>query len=285
MSTKQELAEEATIGKLRQLATDNDVDLSGLTKKQEIADAIASSRKVSKSDLEDALSDEPEVNADQVKSPDADASDAVSPTGTANVAGVGQNQLDLAPPMKEEQGTAVPTPNLRQPVIDEALPTNSASADGLDPMLTDPETAARERVEGRTSDAANRSADARVGDVPPDLGADEKPSDGGEERYPFPPQGDVDVATVDPGNGKGEYLAPLEVEDWVVLGEHELVPDRLVGRRAIVTDAPRYLIPKDKEDEIWIQVQTRDEVNAKLTIPLSAVKEVQKGGLAVTHRG
>lgn len=245
---------------------------------------MASKDKEPDEEIEDD-GDEPTVDSDQVKSPDADAEDTVSPTGTANVAGVGQNQLNLAPPMTEEQGTNVPTPNLRQPVIDEAIPSSSASPESLDPALTDPETAARERVEGRTSDAATRNADVHVDEVPPDIGANEKPSDGGVERYPFPPQGDVDVATVEPGNGNGEYLAPLEVEDWVVLGEHELVPERLQGRRARVTDAPRYLIGKDKEDDVWISVQTRDEVNAKLTIPLSAVKEVQKGGLAVTHRG
>ena len=103
--------------------------------------------------------------------------------------------------------------------------------------------------------------------------------------YPFPQGGDVDVASVDPGDGKGEFLAPLEVEDWVVLGDHELIPKRLVGRRAIVTDAPRYLVPTSKLSDTWITVRTRDEVNATLTIPLDAVTEIQKGGVSAVVRG
>jgi len=49
-------------------------------------------------------------------------------------------------------------------------------------------------------------------------------------------------------------------------------------------DAPRYLIPVDKADEVQIVVRTRDEANATLTLPLAAV-DVVRGGRDVTVRG
>jgi hypothetical protein len=212
--------------------------------------------------------------------------DEASPSGGANIAGNDVSQLDLAPPMANESGTGIPAPNLRQPVVEGALPEGSpASREGLDPALMDPDETARDRVEGRTSDAASRNADARAADTPPDINTGVKQSDAGPDEYPFPPGGDVEVASVPDSDGEGEYMAPLEVEDWVILGEHELVPDRLVGRRAAVLDAPRYLIAKADADKTWITVRTRDEANATLTIPLSATTEVVRGGRDVTVRG
>lgn len=210
-----------------------------------------------------------------------------SPTGKENVAGTAQAQLSQAPPMADPSGSNIPAPNLRQPVLDEALPeARTGDPASLDPNLTDPETAARERVAGRTSDAATRDADVLHSEVLPDLSDGLKSSDAGPDQYPFPPQGDVEVLTVDPGNGKGEFFPNLEIEDYVILdGDHDMVPDRLDGRRAVVTDAPRYLIPMDKKDETWITVRTRDEVNATLHIPLSATKGIEKGGKSPTVRG
>jgi hypothetical protein len=95
----------------------------------------------------------------------------------------------------------------------------------------------------------------------------------------------VDVATVDEGDGSGEFLAPLEVEDWVILGEHELVPERLVGRRAAVLQGTTGLVPLEEADDQVITVRTRDEVNATLVIPLAAVESVQKRGADTTVRG
>jgi hypothetical protein len=180
-------------------------------------------------------------------------------------------------------GTPIPPPNAAQ-LVDE-VPESSGSADSLDPALVDPEKAAIERVEGRTSDAATRVEGTDMENVEPDLAEQEKPSDAGAEQYPFPPAGDVEVATVEAGDGGDEYMAPLEVEDWVILGEHELVPPRLEGRRAVVVNAPKFHVAWSEKDNVWITVKTRDEVNATLHIPLAAVKEIQKGGLAVTHRG
>lgn len=242
---------------------------------------------------QDKNPDEPTVEEEDVASSDtedvtAGDADEASPTGGANVAGTPQSQLSQAPPMGDPSGSNIPAPNLRQPVLEGALPEGApASAGALDPALTDPDKAARERAEGRTSDAATRNAELHIDEVPADINEGVKPSDGGPEAYPFPQGGDVEVATIDPGNGEGEFLAPLEVEDQVVLdGSHELVPDRLDGRRAFVVDAPRYLVPVGSEANVWIEVRTRDEVNATLHIPLSAVKEVHKGGTSVaTVRG
>lgn len=216
----------------------------------------------------------------------ASAADEASPTGGANTAGTPASQLDLAPPMADESGSNIPAPNLRQPVLEGALPAGTpASVESLDPALVNPDEVAKARVEGRTSDAATRAEGTHIDEVPSDLNAGVKPSDAGPEAYPFPQGGDVEVATVPKGDGAGEYWPSLEVEDYIVLGEHELVPERLVGRRASVVSAPRYLIPVGSEDQVWITVRTRDEVNATLTIPLSAAASIEKGGRSTTVRG
>lgn len=218
----------------------------------------------------------------------ADPNAEVSPTGTANVAGSAQADLSLAPPMADPSGSNTPAPNLRQPLADGVDPAQGAASttvESLDPALMKPDEAIKARVEGRTSDASLRSVDGpHIDEVPPDLNDGPKPSDGGPVAYPFPQGGDVDVATVPNGDQAGEYLPNLTIEDTVILLEHDLVPERLVGRRALVVDAPRYLIPVDKQDEVWITVRTRDEVNATLSLPLAAV-EVHRGNVDPTVRG
>lgn len=215
----------------------------------------------------------------------ADESNEASPTGSANVAGTAASQLDLAPPMTDESGSNIPAPNLQQPVMTDALPDSAqASADALDPALVNPDEAAKARVEGRTSDAATRAEGTQIDEVPPDLNDGVKPSDGGPDRYPFPQGGDVDVATVPEYDEGQEYWPALTVEDVIILGEHDLIPERLVGRRAFIVDAPRYLVPVGEEDRVWVTVRTRDEVNATLTIPLSA-GELIRGGRDTTVRG
>lgn len=162
---------------------------------------------------------------------------------------------------------------------------------GQDPMLIDPAGVAADRVAGSTSDAATRDANVNVADVPPNPnGLDNKPSDGGPERYPFPPGGDVDVATIPPGKGKGEFFAVPQIGDWVVLdGDHDDVPDALHGRRAavleIVDHDPDDKVPWSKRGEVVVRVRTRDEYNATLTIPLDATLALQKEGLDQTVRG
>jgi hypothetical protein len=301
--SKTDALNELDLGQLKELADENGVELEGATK-EDAVEQLAASRSISNRKIDqyvqaqdgqsqegyDADSDEagnePAANEFGETATAQDA-DAVTPSGVANPAGIPQSQLAQAPPMQDETGSNLPSSNLRQPVIEGALPDGSpASTEGFDPALFDPEAAAVDRVEGSTSDAASRSEGNLAAETPADRGYDEHPSDGGPERYPFPTGGDVEVATIDAGNGEGEYLSPLDIEDWVVLdGEHELVPERLAGRRAVVLDAPRYLIPVGQEDSVWITVRTRDEVNATLSIPLSAVSEVQKRGIAPAVRG
>jgi hypothetical protein len=158
-------------------------------------------------------------------------------------------------------------------------------SDSFDPMLVDPEAEAASRVEGTTSDAATRQEGETAADTPADSSAQAKSSDAGAEAYPFPTAGDVEVATVDPGSGEGEFAAPLEVEDWVTLGEHERVPDRLVGHTAVVLDAPKDPVEVADAGEQDITVRTRDEINATLTIPRDAIAEVHKGGRIYSNRG
>jgi hypothetical protein len=237
MATKEELAASLSKEQLASLAEESGLQLEGNETKDELIEAVANSRKISKEDLE------------------------------TEATAVGANPDDTDDEDEED-------------VQEETADTGS-----LDPMLVDPDKVARERVKGTTSDASQRVEGATAADTPADPGELAKASDAGAEAYPFPAQGDVDVATVDPAEGAEEFMAPLEVEDWVVLGEHELVPERLVGRRAVVLEAPRDLVPVDEADDTEIKVRTRDEVNATLVIPLSAVAEVQKRGYAPTVRG
>jgi hypothetical protein len=156
---------------------------------------------------------------------------------------------------------------------------------GLDPYITDPETAQRERFEGTTSDASTHVEGVVARDVPPDPNDDpNKPSDA--EDYDYPPGGDVDIATVEviePGAGE-HYIRP-SLEDWVVLdGSHEAVPDALDGRRAVILDVrvdgeyAEDLIPVEDIDLVTLTVRTRDDYTATLYIPWAAVKDLQKQG-------
>lgn len=308
MATKQELLEGLSTSQLRELASTNDADdeIRGLTTKPELVEALSNSDNVTVESInaytgdedDDPKPGEPVVRSDLAGpagrpnagntgdfGPTADTADEASPSGGANLAGTPQSQLNQAPPMTDRSGTNIPAPNLRQPVVDSGIRSGSASTESLDPMLTRPEEVARERAEGRSTDAANRDAGVHVDEVPQALTEGPKQSDAGPELYPFPPGGDVEVATVNPDGGPDEYYPNLEVEDVVILGQHELVPERLEGRRAFILDAPRYLVPLSEKDDVWITVRTRDEVNATLYIPLAAVSEVLKGGRVPTVRG
>jgi hypothetical protein len=227
----------------------------------------------------------PSAAGDQSPPTAASSGDDATPAigGAANVAGTPQSGLSQAPPMVDESGSNVPAPNMTQPV--NTMPASpNLTADSLDPAIVDPEGTARQRVEGRTSDAANREAGVTASEVPPDINAGVKQSDAGPDLYPFPPGGDVDVATVSNDEQQGEYLAPVSLEDTVVFIEHDHGPERRVGRRAFVIDAPRYLVKLDESGDVWITARTRDEINATLTVPLSAVR-LERGGRPTTVRG
>ena len=153
-----------------------------------------------------------------------------------------------------------------------------------DPMLDDAESVVKERLEGKTSDAASRVEGTSYEDVDPDPStAPDKASDA--EDYAFPPGGDVDVLTIDPGSGDGEFFTPPTIEDWVVLdGAADEVPDALDGTRAAVLgyslpEGVEEPIPWEDRDQVILNVKTRDQYNATLFVPFSAVKRVEVRGI------
>jgi hypothetical protein len=150
--------------------------------------------------------------------------------------------------MADESGSNIPPPNLVQPIAGD-IPTQSVPPESFDPALVDPAQGAADAAEGTTNDAT----------TPPEEGA---------------AKGDVEVATAPDTGGEGEYLYPLTIEDIVVVGHHETVPLRLQGLRARVVDAPRYLIPMSRRDEVWIRVKFDAPTNAELSIPLAAVDQI-----------
>ena len=162
----------------------------------------------------------------------------------------------------------------------------SAAADtgGADPMLVDPASVVTERLEGATSNAASRVEGTTYEDVSSDPStATDHASDA--EDYAFPPSGDVDVLTVDAGSGDGEFFTPPTIEDWVVLdGEADEVPDALDGARAAVLgytlpEGVEEPIPWEDREQVILSVKTRDQYNALLSVPFSAVKRVEVRGV------
>lgn len=131
--------------------------------------------------------------------------------------------------------------------------------------------AAAEGKKGRTSDPASRDESKRASSVPPDLSEGVKQSDGGEERYPFPPQGDVDIALIGDKKYKGEADPPFNHETWVVLGEHESVPDHAVGQVAAMVD------PEPDNDDCY-RVKLRGTSNEILSVPREAFARVSLNG-------
>jgi len=151
--------------------------------------------------------------------------------------------------MTDESGSNIPPQNQLQPITGD-IPQQTVPVESIDPALQDPEQAAADAAAGTVNDAT----------VPPEEGA---------------AKGDVEVATVpDSGDSSTEYLPPLTIEDIVILGDSDPVPVRCQGRRAMVIDAPRFLIPMDKKDEVWIRVRVGDELNVTFSVPLAAVKQI-----------
>jgi hypothetical protein len=268
MASQKEHLEGAKVDELRNFAAENEIDLEGATTKAEIVDKIAASRKAPAEEVKDTFPlDEEEETDEDTEDEEEEETQPGGPTATP---------AEEAGESRAMRHSVSPDRVTREP---EAL---------LDPSLTDPEGVARDRVEGRTSDPANRVEGVTAAEVPADLSEGPKQSDAGPEAYPFPPGGDVDVSLVDPGNSSEEYDPPLNVDDWVILdGAHELVPDRLDGHMAYVIEAPNQTAP-DVHDhpnaaltpvpDAGIKVRTRDEVNATLILPFEAFKAVGKGG-------
>lgn len=167
---------------------------------------------------------------------------------------------------------------------EEEKPTRSTRT----PRATAEETT--EEAPTTTSSAEARVEGTTAAETPADPSSGPHASDAGPEAYPFPTQGDVDVSTVDPGTGEGEFFVPPAIDDWVLLdGTADEVDDRYDGHRAVIlavtTDPPNEPVAWDDKDAVTLTVRTRDEANATLDIPFSAVKEVIKGGVSGTVRG
>jgi hypothetical protein len=134
------------------------------------------------------------------------------------------------------------------------------------------------------------AVDVEEGDVPDEseVGAppDSFPGSVASELYPERRPIEVDLANVDPGDGEGEHMAPLNAESWVVLdGSHDLVDDRYDGKIAAVIDWPTsvehdtntgetitYLPP-----EAMLTVKESSQ-GALMHLPLDAFKEIHTNG-------
>lgn len=295
MANKTDVLNELTVAQLKELAEENDAsdELSGVSAKSDIVEALQASSKVTKAkaqaklDESQPIDDEEGDEEEPVTVSPEDVGSGQLPTNAGNTGNAASPTTDVSGEDNVSEGGPTPT----TPSNTLATTPLSSAARGpeavLDPALADPEGTARQRVEGRTSDAANRDAGVTADEVPPDLNAGPKQSDAGPELYPFPPGGDVDVATVNASSSEDEKLQPLAADDWVVLdGTHELVPDRLDGHIAYVVDAPTILCncdwaPRTHEHphpEAAITVRTRDEANATLYVPVEAFKFVGRGG-------
>jgi hypothetical protein len=143
-----------------------------------------------------------------------------------------------------------------------------------------------------TSDADARVEGVTYDDVEKDPHQADHPSD--DPDYAFPPGGDIDVSTLEATEIEGETEAPLTVEDKVVIGEGENVPEWLEGARALIVDVqpkePQRGQPEDPDqqegkDTNTYQVRTRDEHNAILFLDRDDFAEIIKGGVAVRGFG
>jgi len=171
------------------------------------------------------------------------------PTVPANEGTTPASDLPTAPPVEDLSGSNIPPQNIQQPIAGD-IPSQTVPAESFDPALVDSEAAAADAAEGTSNDATTEPAEGAA-------------------------KGDVEVATVPESSGEGEYLYPLTVENVVVLGHHEAVPKRLQGLRANVIDAPRYLIPMARRDEVWIRVKIANPFYTELSVPLAAVDSVE----------
>lgn len=273
MANKKELLEGLTLAQIKELVqeTDSAEVLKGNTgSKEEVVEALSASKTPSKKQIEEFIAKQEDEDADEEEDTDYEDPNPNGPMETDR-----PPADEETPPHTLATTTAPPGDSqVRSSVNTAALGENE-------------EEAARERVEGRTSDAASRSADVQVDDVPPDLSAGVKSSDGGPERYPFPPQGDVDIATVPTKKAKGEFMPPIPVGSWVRLkADGDVVPDRFDGRVATVESTSTYLCNCDfaprthehQSPEGSLGVKLRDETGALLTITTEHIAEYSIDG-------
>lgn len=158
-----------------------------------------------------------------------------------------------------------------------------------DDALLHPHERAAERVEGSTSDAMTREEGIPLSEVGRDT--TDGPHSTDDPDYGFPQAGDVEVATVEPGSGEGEWFAGVRADDWIVLkggdpdNENARVPAYLDGHRAVVVDAPSDPVPWDEKDQIELTVRTRDQYNATLHIKGKDIAAIHRNGEENLRRG
>jgi len=100
---------------------------------------------------------------------------------------------------------------------------------------------------------------------------------------PAQPVGDVDVADVEPGKGKGEIGPIILPGYWVRLAEHDDVDEAYWGHFGVILDGPWQPAPIGVEnsgipgytydkDKLYL-VRTRDAANALVEVPEDALAE------------
>jgi hypothetical protein len=228
----------------RNLAEENNIDLTSVK-------GTGAEGRITVEDVREAIELLEEQEAAEAEKTTAEEEEVVEePTSPAEPPFA--TQLPTIP-IRDESGSDIPPPNLVQPPVE--LPPPPSEGTPVDPALEEPaEFVPPEPVEPEFDEEGN--------EVVPEL-----------VETPTEP----DVAEVDPGTGEGEYLAPITVEDWVLLGFSDSIPFRVRGKYAAVLSAPRIMIPVGQEKDIWLTVRVRDETNAVITVPLSEVT-LDRGG-------
>jgi hypothetical protein len=242
----------------RNLAEENNIDLTSVK-------GTGSEGRITVEDVREAIELLEEQEAAEAEAEDEEVveEEEGTPVGEAPE-GPGEppfaSQLPTIP-IRDESGSDIPPTNLVQPPVE--LPPPPSEGTPVDPALEEP-------AEFKPKDEVEPELDEEGNEIEPEV-----------IETPQEP----DVVDVDPGTGEGEYLAPITVEDWVLLGHGDLIPFRVRGKYAAVLSAPRIMIPIGQEDKIWLTVRVRDETNAMITVPLSEVTLDRGGrGRAATSR-
>jgi hypothetical protein len=145
-------------------------------------------------------------------------------------------------------------------------------------MATKKKDSASRKTSSQKKATRQQKAEDRGDDVVASSGATYTES----ELAPLPPVGDLDVKDVKEVKGKGEFPPELTLESWVRLGKHDDVPERFVGHIAAVLVIPKKF---DFDQNQWVQdfdkpvqVQTRDEAQSILYLPMAAFSEIAYTG-------
>lgn len=129
------------------------------------------------------------------------------------------------------------------------------------------------------TDASSRVEGTSVQDVSP--APSEGPHSSDAADYPFPPQGDVDVATVDDSDHKGEKPLPYPVGSWIILAEDDSVPEEFEGSLAVILESPTVTAgPDDWSNRVYQDIPKNAELTVRvresgavLVVPYDAVAQ------------